>query len=50
MQAALYYTTSILNIATDIVIVVLPALIIWDVQIKRKEKWAIVSIFATRLL
>ncbi|KAI9660383.1 MAG: hypothetical protein M1821_009733 [Bathelium mastoideum] len=49
-QAVLYYLTGAFNIATDVVIVVIPAVIVLDIQLGRNKKAAVVAIFATRIL
>ena len=48
-QAALYYSVGVLNIITDVAIILMPALIVFNLQIRRRERASIWIIFATRL-
>lgn len=49
-QEALYLTYGNINILTDIVIILLPVAILWDVQIKSSQKRAICSVFVIRIV
>ena len=49
-QAALYYSIGVLNAVTDLAIVIMPALIVYNLQIRRSERFKICLIFATRIL
>ena len=50
MQEALYLTYGIINISTDIVIILLPVAILWNVQIKPSQKRAICMVFVIRIV
>jgi hypothetical protein len=49
-QEALYLTYGNINIFTDIVIILLPMAILWDVQIEPGRKRAICSVFVIRIV
>jgi hypothetical protein len=49
-KKGLYYYVGILNILTDVGLVVLPVLVVWDLQLKQEKKLFVVGLFATRLL
>ena len=49
-KGRLYYVNGAINILTDIVIIAIPALIVFNIQIKKREQWAISLIFGLRIL
>ena len=49
-QDIIYYTNGAMNILTDLMILTLPAIILWNVQISRKRKTAVFIIFAVRIV
>lgn len=49
-QDIIYYTNGIINILTDVMTLMLPVIILWNVQITRKRKVAVFIIFAVRIL
>jgi len=48
-QAALYYVTGVFNIASDFIIILMPAIIVFNVRLKRNERMVIIGIFGTRI-
>jgi uncharacterized membrane protein YgcG len=49
-QRALYYAAGIIDIATDLTIVILPCVIVWNVQITRRQRWTVMSVFGVRVV
>jgi hypothetical protein len=47
---ALYYATGVGDILTDLSVIILPALVIWNVQIPARERWTVFAVFASRLV
>ena len=46
---ALYYTFAIGDILTDALVVILPAYVIWQVQIPLQKRIAVIAVFASRI-
>ncbi|KAI4281566.1 MAG: hypothetical protein L6R35_005622, partial [Caloplaca aegaea] len=49
-QDIIYYANGVTNILTDVLILALPPVILYNVQIRRERKLAIFAIFAIRIL
>lgn len=49
-KEVLYFTHGNINIFTDLVIILIPVALLWDVQIKPSQKRTVCLIFATRIL
>lgn len=49
-QKALYYYVDIMNILTDVALVILPVLVVWGLQLKAEKKLFVVGLFATRIM
>ena len=49
-QSGLYYSIGVLNILTDVVIVALPIITMWTVQVSQQKRWLVNGLFAVRLL
>lgn len=49
-QGILFYLIGVLNILTDLALVVLPTCIMWRVQLPSTTRLLIVGVFASRLL
>lgn len=47
---ALYYVTGVGDILTDLSVIVLPALVVWNVQIPARKRCTVIAVFATRLV
>ena len=48
-EGALICTNGIINIVTDALLIVLPALIVWNVRIKTKRRLVVMAMFWTRI-
>ncbi|KAI9843987.1 MAG: hypothetical protein M1838_002393 [Thelocarpon superellum] len=48
-QGALYYANGVINIVTDLMIIALPAAIIWSVLITRKQRMTVIFVFGIRI-
>ena len=49
-QGALFYSNGVINIVTDLAILPFPALLVWDLQMKLKNKLAVVILFWLRIM
>ena len=49
-QSALNYFNGLVNLVTDLAIAILPALIIWRVSLRSADRWAVLTVFSSRLL
>ncbi len=45
----LYYSIGAVDILSDIVIIVTPTIIVWNVQISRAQRFTVISVFGSRL-
>ncbi len=48
-QKALYYYIGIVNILTDVALVIIPIFVVHDLQLKTQKKVFVVFLFATRI-
>lgn len=48
-QAALYFSSSITDIVIDFAITVLPVVALWNVQIQRAKRAAVMAVFIVRI-
>lgn len=46
----LWYFNSSFNVATDIAVVVLPLYVLKDLNLPRRQKWAVLGVFAIGVL
>lgn len=49
-QWALYLSNGIWNILTDIVLVLLPVWLMWNVQVTETKRWVVIGLFACRII
>ncbi|ERF74097.1 hypothetical protein EPUS_06366 [Endocarpon pusillum Z07020] len=47
--AGLYYSIGAVDILSDIVIIVTPTIIVWNVQISRAQRFTVIGVFGSRL-
>lgn len=47
--AATYYSIGIVDIVTDLIIVITPAVIVWNVQISHRQRFTVIGVFSCRL-
>ncbi|RMZ79728.1 hypothetical protein DV738_g3257, partial [Chaetothyriales sp. CBS 135597] len=46
---ALYYTAAVGDMISDLIVILLPAYVIWQVQISARKRLVIIAVFATRI-
>lgn len=49
-QAVLYYVTAVVNVTTDLMIIAIPVVMVFNIQLNRQKRLLIISIFGTRIL
>ncbi len=47
--AGIYYSIGAVDIFTDLIIIATPAVIVWDVQISRRQRLTVIGVFSSRL-
>jgi hypothetical protein len=47
--ARLYFSIGAVDILTDLIVIVTPAVIVWNVQISRRQRFTVIGVFSSRL-
>jgi hypothetical protein len=47
--ARLYFSIGAVDILTDLIVIVTPAVIVWNVQISRRQRFTVIGVFGSRL-